>query len=102
MLPRVRPRALRDRHHRRRRRRLDARSALMRRLLSPVRLASAGAILLAAVFVFMLTQKSDKFLEAPDKAHPLTGLIGVPAGSPDHDGGGIYYVDVLVQKASLL
>ncbi len=74
----------------------------MRRLLSPVRLASAGAILLAAVFVFMLTQKSDKFLEAPDKAHPLTGLIGVPAGSPDHDGGGIYYVDVLVQKASLL
>jgi Lon-like protease len=74
----------------------------MRRLLSPWRLATAGVILLVLVAVFMVTQKSDNLLEVPDKAHPLTGLIKVPGGMRQPDGGGIYYVDVLLQKASLL
>jgi Lon-like protease len=74
----------------------------MRRALSPVRLAAAGAILLVAVFAYMVTQKSDKLLEVPDKAHPLSGLINVPGSTRRQDGGGIYYVDVVVQKASLL
>jgi PDZ domain-containing protein len=74
----------------------------MLRVLSPVRLATAGAILLVAVFVFMFTQKSDKLLEVPDKAHPLTGVISVPDERKKRDKGGIYYVDVVVQKASLL
>jgi Lon-like protease len=74
----------------------------MRRLLSPWRLATAGLILLVLVAVFMVTQKSDNLLEVPDKAHPLIGLIKVPGGTRHPDGGGIYYVDVLVQKASLL
>jgi PDZ domain-containing protein len=74
----------------------------MRRLLSPWRLATAGVILLVLVGVFMVTQKSDNLLEVPDKAHPLTGLIKVPGGTRQPDDGGIYYVDVLLQKASLL
>jgi PDZ domain-containing protein len=74
----------------------------MRRLLSPLRLATAGVILLVLVFAYMVTQKSDKLLEVPDNAHPLAGLIKVPGGTRHADGGGIYYVDVLVQKASLL
>ena len=74
----------------------------MRSRLSPLRLAVAGAILLVAVFAYMVTQKSDKLLEAPDKAHSLTGLIRVPGTSRRQDGGGIYYVDVVLQKASLL
>jgi Lon-like protease len=74
----------------------------MQRLLSPLRLAAGGAILLIAVFVVMVTQKSDRLLEVPDKAHPLTGLISVGSGKPQRDGGEIYYVDVVVQKASLL
>jgi PDZ domain-containing protein len=74
----------------------------MRRALSPVRLAAAGAILLVAVFAYMVTQKSDKLLEVPDKAHPLSGLINVPGSTRRQDGGGIYYVDVVLQKASLL
>jgi Lon-like protease len=74
----------------------------MRRLLSPLRLATAGVILLVLVFAYLVTQKSDQLLEVPDKAHPLSGLIRVPGGTAHLDGGGIYYVDVLVQKASLL
>jgi len=74
----------------------------MARWLSPSRLAAAGAILLVAVLAYMLTQKSNKLLEVPDKAHSLTGLISVPGAGRRHDGGGIYYVDVVVQKASLL
>jgi PDZ domain-containing protein len=74
----------------------------MGRWFSPLRLAAAGAILLVAVFAYMVTQKSDKLLEVPDQAHPLTGLISVPGSSGRQNGGGIYYVDVVVQKASLL
>ena len=74
----------------------------MARWLSPSRLAAAGAILLLAVLAYMLTQKSNKLLEVPDKAHSLTGLVSVPGSGPRHDGGGIYYVDVFVRKASWL
>jgi PDZ domain-containing protein len=74
----------------------------MLRALSPGRLAAAGAILLVAVFVVMLTKKSDKFLEVPDKAHSLTGIVRVPGAVAQRNGGAIYYVDVVVQRASLL
>ena len=63
---------------------------------------ATGAVILAAAIAVGLTQKSDKFLEVPDQAHPLAGLVQVPGGKPGKDRGGIYYVDVLVKKASLL
>jgi len=75
---------------------------MLTRLLSPVRLVATGAVILAAAIAVGLTQKSDKFLEVPDQAHPLAGLVQVPGGKPGKDRGGIYYVDVLVKKASLL
>ena len=74
----------------------------MRTWLSPLRLLAAGAIILVAVFAYMVTTKSDKLLEVPDKAHSLNGLIEVPGSARRQDGGGIYYVDVVLQKASLL
>jgi Lon-like protease len=74
----------------------------MRRWLSPLRLAAAGAILLVVFFAYGITQKSDKLLEVPDKAHSLSGLISVPGTTRRQDGGGVYYVDVVLQKASLL
>jgi PDZ domain-containing protein len=73
----------------------------MRRWLSPLRLATVGVILLVAVAAYMVTQKSNDLLEVPDTAHPLAGLISVPGGTTQRKGG-IYYVDVLLQKASLL
>jgi Lon-like protease len=75
---------------------------LSRSWLSPVRLAVAAAIVLVIAFAYGMTQKSDKLLEVPDKAHSLSGLISVPGTSRRQDGGGIYYVDVVLQKASLL
>jgi PDZ domain-containing protein len=72
------------------------------RLLSPLRLASAGFIVLVATLAILVTQGSDKYIEIPDDAHPLANLVQVPNAKPDADGGGIYYVDVLLNRASLL
>ncbi|MDX6401485.1 MAG: Lon-like protease [Gaiellaceae bacterium] len=74
----------------------------MARLLSPFRLVSAGVILLAVVLVILVTRGSDSYLEVPDQAHPLQGLVQVPGAKDPTDGGDIYYVDVLLRPASLL
>jgi PDZ domain-containing protein len=74
----------------------------MKRWLSPMRLAVAAAIVVIAFFAYGITQKSDKLLEVPDKAHSLNGIISVPGTARRQDGGGVYYVDVVLQKASLL
>jgi Lon-like protease len=75
---------------------------VIRRLLTPLRLATAGLVLLVAVIAILLSRGSDDYLEVPDPAHPLAGLVKVPGGKSQNDGGGIYYVDVLVKPASLL
>jgi Lon-like protease len=75
---------------------------MLARLFSPVRLAAAAAVVLAVLVVVGVTQKSNNFLEVPDQAHPLTNLVQVPGGKQHNDGGGIYYVDVLLKRATLL
>ena len=72
------------------------------RLLSPFRLASAGLIVLIVTLVVLVTRGSSQYLEIPDNAHPLADLVQVPNAKPDADGGGIYYVDILLKPASLL
>ncbi len=44
---------------------------------------------------------SSSYLLLPDRAKPLAGLISIPGEHGDARGG-IYYVDVIVRKASLL
>jgi Lon-like protease len=75
---------------------------VLSRLLTPVRLATAGLVLLIVTVVILVTRSSDHYLEVPDRAHPLGGLVKVPDAKDDDDGGGIYYVDVLLKRASLL
>jgi PDZ domain-containing protein len=72
------------------------------RLLSPFRLASAGFIILVATVAILVTRGSNQYIEIPDDAHPLADIVQVPNAKPDADGGGIYYVDVLLKPASLL
>src|SRR6476661_9724959 len=72
------------------------------RVLSPFRLASTGLILLVVALVVLVTRGSSQYLEIPDNAHPLADLVQVPGAKPQQDGGGIYYVDVLLRPASLL
>jgi PDZ domain-containing protein len=75
---------------------------VLARLLTPLRLLAAALLVLAVAVVVLLTRGSDKYLEIPDRAHPLAGLVQVPGGKTATDAGGIYYVDVLVKRASLL
>ena len=55
-----------------------------------------GALLAALVFI-----PSDHYLFLPDRARPVDPLVKVP-GEPGAERGGIYMVDILVRKASLL
>jgi Lon-like protease len=76
---------------------------MAKRFLTPVRLATAGVVLLVtAVAIFLTSGGSDHYLEVPDQAHPLAGIVKVGGGKTQRDGGGIYYVDVFLKRASLL
>jgi PDZ domain-containing protein len=72
------------------------------KLLSPLRLLAAACVVLLAALVFLVTRSSDHYLEIPDAAHPLADLVKVSGARAQADSGGIYYVDVLVKRASLL
>jgi Lon-like protease len=74
----------------------------LRRAFSPLRLAVAGIFALVIVVVVLLTRTSNEYLLVPDRAHPLAELVRVPGAKPVDRRGGIYYVDVLERKASLL
>jgi Lon-like protease len=70
--------------------------------LTPARLAAAGLLLLAVVALVLWLAPSDSYVFLPDRAHPVGPLVSVPGGKSPRDGGGIYYVDVFVRKASWL
>ena len=74
----------------------------LRRAFSPLRLAVAGVMALLIAVVVLLTTSSNEYLLVPDKAHPLANLVTVPGATKTDPSGGIYYVDVLERKASLL
>src|SRR5262249_8971835 len=65
------------------------------------RLLAVGLVLFL-VFFALWRFPSNEYIFLPDKAHPVAPLVSVSGGHDPNDGGGIYYVDVLVRKASLL
>jgi PDZ domain-containing protein len=66
----------------------------------PLALTVTGLALLAVVGVLWFVRTSD-YLVMPDRAKPLAQLVTVKGEKPGGPGG-IYYVDVLVRRASLL
>jgi Lon-like protease len=70
--------------------------------LTPARLAVAGLLLLAVVALILWIAPSDSYIFLPDRAHPVAPLVAVSGGKEPHDGGGIYFVDVFVRKATWL
>jgi Lon-like protease len=61
------------------------------------------ALALLAITVGILwLLPSDSYLFLPDKAHPVAPLVDVKGGHDPRDGGGIYFVDIFVRKASQL
>jgi PDZ domain-containing protein len=71
------------------------------RRLTPLRLAAAGLALLAAAALVLWLVPSDSYIFLPDRAHPVDPLVRVQGGKKPK-GGGIYFVDIFVRKASLL
>ena len=72
----------------------------MLRLFSPVRLLIAG-LLVAAVALALWVFPTESYIFLPNRAHPVAPLVEVKGGKDPKDGG-IYYVDVLVRKATLI
>ena len=74
----------------------------LRRTLSPLRLALAGAGLLAFAFLLLWLLPSNEYIFLPDRAHPVGPLVVVQGGHPPKDGGDVYFVDIFVRKATLI
>jgi len=79
----------------------SGRRPLLRRLFTPAAALTVGAILLVAVVTLELTSSRD-YIFLPDKAHPVAPLVKVAGGHDPAGTGGIYFVDVIVRKATLL
>jgi PDZ domain-containing protein len=73
----------------------------VRRVSTPARLLIAGLIAAAAAFAAWVVP-TDSYIFLPNEAHAVAPLVEVAGGEDPKDGGGIYYVDVLVRKATLL
>ncbi|HEX4931482.1 MAG TPA: S16 family serine protease [Gaiellaceae bacterium] len=69
--------------------------------MRPGRIIGAGLVLLALVLGATWLIPSDSYLLLPDRAKPLEDKVQVQ-GEKDRGPGGIYYVDVIVRKATLL
>ena len=74
----------------------------MRKLISPWTLVAVGVVLCGITFGVLWLVPSNDYILLPDRAHPLEPLVTVPREKPPPDRGGIYFVDALVRKATLL
>jgi Lon-like protease len=72
----------------------------VQRLFTPVRLVVAG-LLVAAAAVVVWVFPTDSYIFLPNEAHPVAPLVKVRGGHDPKDGGGIFFVDVLVRKATI-
>jgi PDZ domain-containing protein len=70
------------------------------RIFTPARLFVAGFALLAAVLA-LLVLPSNEYIFLPDVAHPVAPLVTVQGGH-DPTNGAVYFVDVVLQNATLL
>ena len=73
----------------------------MIRRVRPLHLALTGAVLLIVVFLILWEVPSDNYLLLPDKAHPVAPLVHVAGEKNRSDASGLYFVDVIEQRASL-
>jgi Lon-like protease len=73
-----------------------------RRFAAPLLLSGLVLLLVTAV---LWAWPSDRYIFLPDVAHPVAPLVSVPPSSgksPSDEHGGVYFVDVIVRKASVL
>jgi PDZ domain-containing protein len=65
------------------------------------RLVTLGLALLAVALALWILP-SNQYVFLPDRAHPVAPLVSVQGGRDPTGPGGIYFVDIVVRKASLL
>ncbi len=75
--------------------------AAARRLFTPAKALVLGGLLFGCFLALELISSRD-YIFLPDRAHPVAPLVDVAGGHEPANGGGIYYVDVIVRKATLL
>lgn len=75
----------------------------MKRLFTPGRLALLGLFLLGAAALVLWLTPSDEYILLPDRARPVAPLVTIKGhGHPARDKGQIYFLAVIVRKATLL
>ena len=70
--------------------------------LSPLRILGALAGLLVVTGIVLYLLPSNDYLLLPDRAHPVAPLVRVQGGHTPPGPGGIYFVDVIERRASVL
>jgi Lon-like protease len=70
------------------------------RHVTPGRLVVLGLVLFAVAFGLYIAP-SNEYIFLPDRAHPVAPLVSVPGGH-DPAKGGVYFVDIVIRKASIL
>jgi PDZ domain-containing protein len=70
------------------------------KIFTPARLFLGGLALLVVVLALLILP-SNEYIFLPDPAHAVAPLVTVPGGH-DPTRGGVYYVDVIVRKATWL
>jgi PDZ domain-containing protein len=70
------------------------------KLFTPGRLIGAGCVLACVVFVLWIWP-TNEYIFLPDVAHPVAPLVTVEGGHNPKTGS-IYFVDVIVRKATIL
>ena len=74
----------------------------MSRLRIPARIAAAVVALVGVALFVLYLWPSNDFLLLPDPAHPVAPLVSVQGGKEPTGPGGIYFVDVVERRASML
>ena len=77
------------------------RRPLLVRLITPKRILFTGLLLTLLVAVLARMSSGD-YIFLPDRAHPVDPLVHVAGGHDPANGGGIYFVDVIVRRATVL
>jgi Lon-like protease len=72
------------------------------RLFTPARLVGAVVGLAVAAAVVLYLVPSNDYLLLPDRAHPVAPLVYVQGGHDPRGPGGVYFIDVLERRASML
>ena len=74
----------------------------VRRTLSPGRILVAGLALAAVTLAVLWLAPSNSYLFLPDRARLVAPLVKAQGERPPDGRGGIYFVEVIVRRASLL